>query len=83
MMWGAKGIRSPPFSILHAFHKYKVLLALQYAQTIFILKCAAAINEVSYGLGILSRSLPISLFDMFFTTGRGYGTLCSPCGLPF
>jgi len=83
MVWGAKGTRSPPFSILHTFHKYKVLMALQHAQTIFILRCAVAINEVSYGLGILSRGLPISLFDMFFTIGKGFRTLCSPCGLPF
>jgi hypothetical protein len=33
-------------------------------------------------LGLLSRSPPLSLFDMLLAIGRGLGTWCSPCGLP-
>lgn len=58
-------------------------MALQHAQKISILKHVVAICEVSSRLGILSKGLPISLFDMLLATRGGSETLCSPRGLPF
>jgi hypothetical protein len=74
MAWGAKGTRSSHLLVLHSFYKQRVIVALQRAQVIFILKCAITIGESSSRLNILSRGPPLSLFDMFIAIGGGLGT---------
>lgn len=51
-----------------------VLVALQRVQAIFILRCAVAVGEGSFRLGLLSGGPPISFFDMLLTTGGDLGT---------
>jgi len=38
------------------------------------LRHAIAVGEGFSRLGVLSRGRPLSLFDMFFATGKGSGT---------
>jgi hypothetical protein len=47
MAWGAKGTRSSPLLVLHSFYKQGVVVALQQAQAISILKRAIRISEGS------------------------------------
>jgi len=51
-----------------------VLVTLQRAQVIFILRCAVAVGEGSFRLSLLSGSPPISLFDILLMTGGDLGT---------
>jgi hypothetical protein len=51
-----------------------VLVALQRALVIFVLRCAVAVGEGSFRLGLLSEGPPISLFDMLLKTGGDLGT---------
>jgi hypothetical protein len=44
MAWGMKGTKGPPLSILSAFYKQRVLVVLQHALAISILRCAIAID---------------------------------------
>ncbi len=60
----------------------KLCVALQHVEVISILKHVVALGEGSSRLGLLSRSPPLSLFDMLFTRERGLGTWCSLCSLP-
>ncbi len=82
MMWGVKGTRGPTLSVLCAFHRQRVLVTLQCAWVVFILRCVVAVDEGMSRLGILSEGPPLSLFDMLLATEGGPGTCCSPCGLP-
>jgi hypothetical protein len=74
MVWGTKHIKSPPLSILHAFYRHMVSIMLQCAQVVFILKCTIAIGEGLFRLGVLSKGLSFSLFDMFLAIEGGLGT---------
>jgi len=76
---GAKGITSPPLLILHTSYKHRVLVALQRAQTICILKHVIVVSEGLSRLGVFLGGSPLSLFDMLLTTRGGSGTWCSPC----
>ncbi len=49
-------------------------MALQYAQTVFILKHVVVVGEGSCKLGVLSRGPPLSLFDMLLARGKGSRT---------
>ncbi len=69
--WGTKGTEGPPISILGAFCKQGVLMALQWVQMVFTLRRAIAMG--SSRLGVLSKGPPLSLFDMMFVTRRGLG----------
>jgi hypothetical protein len=71
---GAKDTGGLPLSVLHAFYKQRVSMAFQQMQAISILRHAVAISEGSSMLGLLSRSPPLSLFDMLLAIGRGLGT---------
>ncbi len=51
-----------------------VLVALQRVQVIFVLRCAVAVGEGSFRLGILSGGCPISIVDMLLMTGGDLGT---------
>ncbi len=55
-----------------------MLVALECAHAISILRRAIAIGKDSSRLGILSRGPPLSLFDMLLAIGGG-----SLCGSPF
>jgi hypothetical protein len=66
-----KGTRNFPVLVLHTFYKQRMLMTLQRAQAIFILKRVVVINEGSFRLGVFSRG---PLFDMFLTIGGGSGT---------
>jgi hypothetical protein len=77
MVWGVKGTGCLPLLILHAFYKHKVSLALQRAHVISILKHVIVISEGSSRLNVLSRVLPLSLFDMLLAT-RGVQELDVP-----
>jgi hypothetical protein len=44
MAWGMKGTKGPPLSILNAFYKHRVLVTLQHAPAISILRHAIAID---------------------------------------
>jgi hypothetical protein len=74
MVWGMKGAKSPPLLVLLTFYKQRVLVTLQCAHVVFILKHVVAISESSSKLGILSRVPPLSLFDMLIKTRRDSGT---------
>ncbi len=55
----AKSIESLPLSILHAFYKQTMSMALQHAQAISILKSTIVIGKSSSRLGVLlSEGLP-------------------------
>jgi hypothetical protein len=43
----AKDINGPPLTILHAFYRPKVSIALQRMQVVFILRCVIIANEGS------------------------------------
>jgi hypothetical protein len=49
-------------------------MALQRAQVISILKHVVAIGEGFSRLCVLSKGLPLSLFDMLLVRRRGLGT---------
>jgi hypothetical protein len=74
MVWGVKSIKSLPLSILRTFYRQKVLMVLQCAHVISILKCVVAIGEGSSRLSILSGGPSLSLFDMLLATRGGLGT---------
>jgi hypothetical protein len=82
MAWGMTGIKAPPLSVLRSFYKQKVLVMLQRAQMVSILKCDVTIGEGSFRLGVLSWGPPLSLFDMLLVPGKGLGTWCALCGSP-
>jgi len=54
MAWGMTGIRTSPLSVLRSFYKQKVLVTLQRAHMVSILKCDVTIGEGSFRLGVLS-----------------------------
>jgi hypothetical protein len=74
MAWAVNGTKGPLLSILLTFYRQKVLVVLQHAQVVSILKHAGAIGEGSSKLGILSGGPPLSLFDMLLATKVGLGT---------
>jgi hypothetical protein len=49
MAWGTKGIKSPPLLVLNVFYKQRVLMVLQHAHAISILRCALQYNKVRLG----------------------------------
>jgi hypothetical protein len=51
-----------------------VLVALECTLVIFVLRCAVAVGEGSFRLGILSGGPLISLFDMLLKTRGDLGT---------
>jgi hypothetical protein len=59
MVWGVKGTGCLLLLVLHAFYRHKVSMALQHA---------IVIGEGSSRLSVLSRVLPLSLFDMLLAT---------------
>ncbi len=74
MAWGDKGIGSLLLSILHAFYRQKMSVALQ---VVSILRSVIVVGEGSSTLGVLSRGPPLSLFDMLLATRGCLGTWCS------
>jgi hypothetical protein len=83
MAWGAKSIKSPPLSILHAFYKQKVLVMIQHTCALFILKHAIVVYEGLSRLSILLRGPPFLYLICFLWLKGVFKTWCSPCGLPF
>jgi hypothetical protein len=73
MLRGTKDAKSFPLLVLLTFYKQRVLVTLQSAHVIFILK-HVAISGGSSKLGILSRVPPLSLFDMIIETRKDMGT---------
>ncbi len=51
-----------------------MLVVLQRAQAIFILRWGVVVGEGSSRLNILLESPPFSLFDMLLATGGGFET---------
>ncbi len=68
--WRAKGTGGPPLLILPHFIS-SVLLVLQLALAVSILRHAVVISEGSSELEVLSKGPSVSLFDMFLTTRLG------------
>jgi len=65
MAWVVKGTKGPLLSILHTFDRQKVLVVLQHAHAISILRHARVVGEGSSKLAVLSGGPPLSLFHMF------------------
>ncbi len=65
MVCVVKGTKGPLLSILHAFDRQKVLVVLQHAHVISILRHVGVVGEGSFKLGVLSGGPRLSLFDMF------------------
>jgi hypothetical protein len=60
------------FQFCTHFYKQRVSMALQHVLVDSILKCVIGIGEVSSRLGIFSRGLLLSLFDMLLETKGGW-----------
>ncbi len=71
--WDLKVTYFQVIIVLPSFYMQRVWVALQGAQTTFILECVVIIGEGSSRLGILSSVPPLSLFNMIFAIGRGGG----------
>jgi hypothetical protein len=71
MAWIAKGIKSLPFLVLHFFIN-KMLVALQKAHAVSILKQVVITRESSSRLGILLSLPSLSLVDLLRVTSGGF-----------
>jgi hypothetical protein len=68
------GIGGPPISVLRTFYRERLIVELQHAHAISILKRVIVVGEGFSRLGVLSRGSPLSLFDMLLTIGKGLET---------
>ncbi len=64
MAWVVKGIRGPPFSVLHSFYKQRMSMMLWQAQVNFIPRCVVIVVDGSFILGVLLGVFTHSIFDM-------------------
>jgi hypothetical protein len=82
MVWGTKGIGSPPLTILCTFYRQRVSMTSQHAHVMSIWKRVVVVGEGegSYKLGVFSKGPPLSLFDMLLLIRGGSRTWCSLCG---
>ncbi len=71
MVWSTKCSSGPPLSILHVLFRQRVSVALQRAETTFILKHTIVVGE---GFLPFSSFLSFSLLDMFIVIGGGFET---------
>lgn len=71
MVWLVKGIEGPPLSILWAFCKQRVAMALQKAQASSILEWVIVFGEAFSRVNVLSRFLLLFLSGLFNATNKG------------
>ncbi len=76
MAWQTKDTKSPPFLVLSAFYKQRVLEVLQQAHAISILRHAILVGEGSNRSCICTWGPPLSLFDMLLGTSGVQGLMC-------
>ncbi len=78
MVWSAKGTNALPLVILHVFFRQRVLVALQRAQAICILRHAIIVNASSSRLVFFHVSHPFFFLICFMKlVGGFYNMICS------